>query len=224
MINNNNNKEYSFTEFKLSERHKKNSEKWFKKNAKFGFNVSNNNGSLKILKYKEKREEKIILKKNNFIITAINKGEWGGGLIIQNDLGQNKKILEDKSIVFIYEFDDKIYFIESLSHLFLEVGIIYELSLDDFSYKEVFDMEDAPDSFLVFENDLYAISSNALFKVKRTKEKGFEKVIINKDIFFSICYPNSIAIIDDYLYVGMRGGLVSLNYLDKKNNWNYYTR
>lgn len=147
------------------------------------------------------------------ILKGKDNGEWGGKLEFISDDGKTIAIKKG-NVKFVFQFNGKIYFIEGLSHLDVNRGELFELkqSKDGFNYSSLLKFEDAPEAICIFENKIYVAGYKDFYVIN-----NFTKKTVFKDAFWSDLYPNSIAIIDETkVFMGIRGGIVKLNLLEKK--------
>lgn len=143
-------------------------------------------------------------------MTAIDHGEFGGTLIF-NPFDTTKKTIPIKegNIKFIFDYKNKIYFIDGLAHGVLSEGTLYELDTarEIFKFEKVLDFEDAPEAFTIYDETLLIASHENFYVVN-----NFQKELIFKETFWSSLYPNSIAVFDNAnVFVGMRGGIVKID-------------
>lgn len=188
-------------------------DKWRELNyARNEFGVKIIDNKLNIEKVKERNTAELKINGGNLI--GINRGEWGGKLsFVPND--KNKKEIEIKegNIKFVFEFNDKIYFIEGLAHLSYSGGVIFELKKDgeNFTYKNIMEFDDAPEAFTIYGNKLLIATHRNFYVVE-----NFKKELIFENTFWSSLYPNSIAVVDnENVYMGIRSGLVKLDLTNK---------
>jgi len=156
------------------------------------------------------------LKISNGILKTQDKGEWGGKIEFISDDGKTVNIKKG-NVKFVFQLNNKIYFIEGLSHLGINEGQLYELehTTNGFSYKSILKFEDAPLAMNIFENKLYIAGFKSFFVVDNFKIKN-----IFMNAFWSDLYPNSVAVIDETIvYLGIRSGIVKLNLQEKKMNF-----
>lgn len=193
--------------FKEVEIPKKDSEEIRKLNySQNEYKVKYENEKLEVEKFTSDRNTELKIKSG--ILKGFNHGEWGGKLSFQPN---DKKEIEIKSgnIKFIFNYNNKIYFIEGLSHMSINEGFLYELQIEKnkFSYKKIIDFEDCPEAYTIFENNIYVASYESFYKIKNLKTDT-----IYKDDFWGSLYPNSIALkSEEKVFVGIRGGIVELN-------------
>ena len=176
------------------------------------FGVKIIDGKLDIKQVKE--VNKCELKITGGTLIGINSGEWGGQLTFKPD-DTTKKIVEIKrgNIKFIFNFKDKVYFIEGLAHLSYSGGAIFELNTADnnFTFTKLVDFDDAPEAFSIYK-DKFLIATHENFYIVQ----DFKKELVFKETFWSSLYPNSIAVLDDKnVFIGIRSGIVKLNLTDK---------
>ena len=139
---------------------------------------------------------------------------WGGKLSFVSNNKDKKEIeIKEGNIKFIFEFNDKIYFIEGLAHLSYSGGAIFELKKDgeNFSYENIMEFDDAPEAFTIYGNKLLIATHRNFYVVE-----NFKKELIFENTFWSSLYPNSIAVVDnENIYMGIRSGLVKLDLTNK---------
>ncbi|NMH87720.1 hypothetical protein [Flavivirga algicola] len=194
----------SFVETEIPE---SSSDEWRKLNHarnEFGVEIIDNKLNIEIVKERNNTELKI----DGGTLIGINRGEWGGKLSF---IPNNKDRIEIKegNIKFIFEFKDKIYFIEGLAHLSFNRGAIFELKKvgENFSYEKILEFNDAPEAFTIYEDKLLIATHQNFYVVE-----DFNKDLIFENTFWYSLYPNSIAVIDiENVYLGIRSGLVKLD-------------
>ncbi len=174
--------------------------------------VKNNDGKLEIEKMTKQNECEIKLPNGRIIGT--NRGEFGGMLtFIPYD--STKKAIEIKkgNVIFIFTYEEKIYFIEGLAHMGYSGGAIFELNTykSEYTYKKVLDFDDAPEAFTIYQ-DKFLVATHENFYVVQ----DFKKELIFEKTFWSGLYPTSIAVFDDNnIFVGIRNGIVKLSLKNK---------
>ena len=189
------------------------SDNWHELNYSLNeFGVKIVNRALEINKVKESHECELIIPTGKLV--GINRGEWGGKLtFIPIDASKEPVDIKNGNVKFLFQFKDKIYFIEGLAHLSYSGGAIYNLKIIDsvFTYEKVLDFDDSPEAFTIY-NDMFLIATHSNFYVI----KDFKKELIFKDTFWSSLYPNSIAAFDDKnVFLGIRSGIVKLDLTTK---------
>ena len=185
------------------------SDKWYPLNHSHNeFGVSVANSKLDIKKVKE--VNKCELKMTGGTLIGLNRGEWGGQLTFKPD-DTTKKTVDIKrgNIKFIFNFKDKIYFIEGLAHMDYSGGAIFQLNTanNSFTFTKLVDFNDAPEAFTIY-NDKFLIATDENFYIVN----DFKKELVFKETFWSSLYPNSIAVLDyKNVFLGMRSGIVKLD-------------
>jgi hypothetical protein len=188
-------------------------DKWRELNyARNEFGVKIIDNKLNIEKVKERNTAELKIDDGNLI--GINRGEWGGKLsFIPNDKDKKEIEIKEGNIKFVFEFNDKIYFIEGLAHLSYSGGAIFELKKEreNFTYENIMEIDDAPEAFTIYGNKLLIATHRNFYVVE-----NFKKELIFENTFWSSLYPNSIAVVDnENVYMGIRSGLVKLDLTNK---------
>ena len=137
---------------------------------KFGVKIIDK--KLNIEKVKERNKAELKIDGGNLI--GINRGEWGGKLSFVSNNKDKKEIeIKEGNIKFIFEFNDKIYFIEGLAHLSYSGGAIFELKKDgeNFSYENIMEFDDAPEAFTIYGNKLLIATHRNFYVVENFKKE-----------------------------------------------------
>lgn len=185
------------------------SDEWYPLNhSQNEFGVSIINGKLEIKKVRE--IDNCELKIAGGTLIGINRGEWGGQLTFKPD-DTTKRVVDIKrgNIKFIFNFKDKVYFIEGLAHMGYSGGAIFELNTtdNDFTFTKLVDFDDAPEAFTIYKDNFLIATHENFYTVQ-----DFKKELVFKETFWSGLYPNSIAVIDDKnVFIGIRSGIVKLD-------------
>lgn len=197
-------------EFIKTEQPKDGSAKWYKLHRSNNFGVKIENNILKIKKIVIADKSKLRI--SNGVLRGIDNGEWGGILsFIPNDKSKKEINIKYGNIKFIFEFNNKTYFIEGVQNIISNYGIVFELDKNDFTYKKILVIDDTPNAFTIFKNKLL-IATNNNFYILFYVINSFKKELVFKNTFWRSLYPNSIAAIDDEnVFVGIRGGVVKLD-------------
>ncbi|OEJ98644.1 hypothetical protein A8C32_05445 [Flavivirga aquatica] len=192
------------------------SEFWRKLNFSLNeYAVENRNNEIYVYLTGQQHKTSLAIKGGTLI--AINHGEFGGELKFLSKEKTHKQILIKKgNIKFLFEYKNRIFFIDALAHMSTRRGIMYELKQkkNQFEYIEVINLEDAPSAMEII-NDKILFASHENFYVV----DNFKKKELFKNKFWRGLYPNSIAFFDwKNIFVGIRGGIVKLNVLENKIN------
>ncbi|MFD0751572.1 hypothetical protein ACFQZS_15575 [Mucilaginibacter calamicampi] len=173
------------------------------------FEVAINKGKLTIIK-KGNENTNCNLKLSNGTLVGIDNGEWGGQLLFKPNDGKKKNIEVHKgNIKFIFRYRDKIYFIESLAHLSISEGALFQLipAKNGFSTTKLIDFGDAPLAFTIFNNKFLIATYDNFYTVS-----NFKKQLVVEKAFWDGLYPNSLAVLNDKdVFIGMRGGVAMLD-------------
>ncbi len=176
------------------------------------FEVKIENNDLKVSKTKEINERE--LKINDGKLIARNFGEFGGKLVYKSDENKFKeKTIFEGNVSFVFEFQNKLYFISSYQHGDSDFGNLYELVRikKKFRYSKILELESAPQAYYIFNNKIYIVASEKFFIIN-----NFKKEILPIDSFWAITYPNSLVVFDEKnIFFGMRGGIVKIDSIEK---------
>ena len=189
------------------------SNEWYSANhSQNSFSVKITNGKLEIEQVKEINECE--LKITGGTLVGINRGEWGGKFTFK-PADTIKKSIEIKSgnIRYIFNFKNKIYFIEGLAHDGYSKGALFELNkqYDKFTFTKLIDFDDAPEAFTIYKNIFFIATDKKFYVIQ-----NFKKDIVFKDVFWNGLYPNSIAVLDEKnVFLGIRSGIAKLDLIDK---------
>ncbi|MVN21789.1 hypothetical protein [Mucilaginibacter arboris] len=189
------------------------SNEWYSVNySQNSFSVNIANEKLKIEQVKE--INKCELKITGGTLVRINRGEWGGKLTFK-PADTTKKAIEIKSgnIKYIFNFKNKIYFIEGLAHDGYSEGAIFELNKqnDNFTFTKLVDFDDAPEALAIYKNKFFIATYKNFYIIQ-----NFKKDLIFNDAFWSGLYPNSIAVLDEKnVFLGIRSGIAKLDLINK---------
>jgi hypothetical protein len=158
------------------------SDEWYPLNhSQNEFGVSIINGKLDIKKVKE--INKCELKITGGTLIGINRGEWGGQLTFQPE-DTTKKAVDIKrgNIKFIFNFQDKLYFIEGLAHMGYSGGAIFELNTTNnkFAFSKLVDFDDAPEAFTIYKDNFLIATHENFYTVQ-----DFKKELVFKETFWS---------------------------------------
>lgn len=185
---------------------------WFKLNHADDFGVSIVNDKLHVKKIE--RTNICELKIDTGTLKGVNNGEWGGRLtFIPNDPSKKEITVAGGNIISIFRFKDKIYFIEGFAHLTFSFGAMYELNIvgKKFIEKRVIDFIDAPSALTIYDDKILIVTRKKFYIIK-----GYRKRLILKNAFWECLYPTSVvAINDENVFIGMRGGIAKLNLTNK---------
>jgi hypothetical protein len=189
------------------------SKEWFSLNYSTNeFGVSIIEGKLNIKKTKE--IDKCELKITGGTLVGIDNGEWGGHLTFKPSNLENKAIdIKSGNIKTIFKFKGKVYFIEGLAHMSYSGGSLYSLDTANYKFKctKLIDFDDAPQAFTIYNDKMFIATFQNFYVVQ-----NFKKELIFKETFWRSLYPNSIAAFDDKnAFIGIRGGIVKLDLINK---------
>ncbi len=143
-----------------------------------------------------------------------NHGEFGGEFsYIPYDKSKDTIRILDMNVIYIFRFDDEIYFLLGIAHMGDHGGGIARLVRkgDKFTYEEILELDSAPEAMTIY-NDMILIAGHQNFTVVR----DFKKEYTLKTNWGAL-YPNSVvALENETVYVGFRGGYAKISLASQK--------
>jgi len=152
----------------------------------------------------------------NGIIAGYDRGEFGGKVAFIPNSGQEYNLINENFRGF-YTLEDRVFVLTGFSHMFSDKGHIYEIIFSEGKWQaeQVLDLASCPESYLLVDKTLYLATNRALLVIEDNKVK--ESITIEASwVGF---YPNSLIKANSKLYVGIRGGMVSVGLDDRKITW-----
>lgn len=188
---------------------KKHSDEWYQLNwSNFDYRVKN-------------IDNKLAISINN----EFNNFEYhveGGKLIGTNYSGNDETFyfqptdneleridIKKGNVLFVFELNGQLYFIESVESDTLNKGYLYELNWNrnKFNYRLVLEIDDTPIAFLL-HNEILFVATNCHF----ISIDNLKQTIIFENTIWDMLYPNSIVYFNDRnIFVGLRGGIVRID-------------
>ncbi len=143
-----------------------------------------------------------------------NKGEWGGSLFWVAENLKEYKNLGNANVNKIFNWEDKIFFLEGVSHLNLSEGHLIEIQ-KDLKLDTLVTFPESPYNSVVSPDGfLYVITDFKLFKVDKTG---------NYSQLYDFSYwpqlNNDLTYDNDQLYIGMLHGVARFNLNENKIEW-----
>jgi len=136
-------------------------------------------------------------------IAAYNRGEFGSAVYWFSKDGKTKKKLSEHQINEFLIEGDRIFAVEGLAHMSLSQGSMIEIKKLNDTWK-VLDFIPLPDSAeaitRIAKGDYLIVTTSMLLRVNLKKEI---KILIPNAQWGGL-YPNSIAVDDKHVYIGMR--------------------
>lgn len=143
-----------------------------------------------------------------------NHGEFGGEFnFIPSDKSKDTVRILDINVIYVFRYDNEIYFLLGLAHMMDQGGAIARLirNGDKFTCEEVLNLDSSPEAMTIFKNKIL-IAGHQNFTVI----KDFKKEFTLKTNWGAL-YPNSVVAIDnETAYVGFRGGYAKISLTTKK--------
>jgi hypothetical protein len=143
-----------------------------------------------------------------------NHGEFGGEFnFIPSDKSKDTVRILDINVIYIFRFDNEIYFLAGIAHMMDQGGSLVKLIRegDEFKYEEILKLDSSPEAMTIYK-DMILIAGHQNFTVIH----GFKKKFTLKTNWGAL-YPNSVVALDDETaYVGFRGGYAKISLDSKK--------
>jgi len=181
---------------------------WYNLNHSKDDYYTDHTGNVIISNISKSRES--ILEVQDGKLIGTNYGEWGGKLIFKND--KIEYTILQKNICGIINFGNEIYVLTGLSHLGIREGKIIKIEQINGKWKCTFniDLNNSPEIFDVFENELYIVTFDglAIFDGNNIQQ-------LLKKQFWANLYPQSIYVNEKIIGIGLRGCIAIIN---KENN------
>ncbi len=187
------------------------SEQWKKANWKFPPHyVSNKNGlEVKEATQEEERSREIVFDTGTIKYIGIDKGEWGGGLYV-NNVNKAEKPIFSENIKALIPIKNDLYIISGLAHMGYNQGAVHVIR-DFNSPKEperVALLPDAPQTVLLDKTrNALPVIIIAGFKSLMSFQPDDSFKIIKFNTFWSSLYPTSIIRYKDNYILGIRSGV-----------------
>jgi len=201
------------------------SDDWYRLNYSSEFSVSIVNNELhieKIVPFRNAtkgKDDEIDLPTG--ILKGTDGGEFGGCLMFYpKDTSKTAVKVSRGNFKKIFRLDNKIYALAGTAHMSLDMGGMLEIDRgmpgidtadNNFSIKNVINFYDSPEAYSIHNDSLFIATFKGFFVVKNLK-----KSTIFTDMFWEALYPNSVAVLNaENIFVGIRGGFVKLNIINK---------
>jgi hypothetical protein len=143
-----------------------------------------------------------------------NRGEFGGEFnFIPSDRSKDTVRILDINVIYIFQFENEIYFLAGIAHMMDQGGAIVKLIRegDEFKFEEILQLDSSPEAMTIY-NDKILIAGNQNFTVI----KDFKKEYTLKTNWGAL-YPNSVVATDyETAYIGFRGGYAKISLTSKK--------
>ena len=158
-----------------------------------------------------------VKKVDNGYLVGFNKGEFGGSLHWFSEKGDSSYQISRVNVDYIFEYKKKIYMANGLFHMGTDRGVINEMRFTNSKWKveEGIELPSKSNIIMPYKDRLLIITTKTVLFFDGTNNFDFVK----KDGFWDVLYPQSAVILNDDLFVGMRGGVYKLNLTTKKEEW-----
>ncbi|NBL63852.1 hypothetical protein GV828_01415 [Flavobacterium sp. NST-5] len=211
---------------------------WLDLNYSKDCNIEFKNDSLKISHSRDQKYLKTIeIEAFDGLFFSTYNGHFDRKLKYISNKNKDIEVeINTHNIVFLFQFNDKIYFIESNYDVVTRNKPVYsktksimvgsqnaslcEIYMKNgaFFTKKVLDFDEKPLVMNIFNDKIFFASYSNFYAVENMKIKS--KL---EDIYWSGLYPNSIAVKnEENIFVGIRGGFVKIDLITRKINFYKY--
>jgi hypothetical protein len=158
-----------------------------------------------------------VKKVDNGYLVGFNKGEFGGSLYWFSARGDTSYQISRVNVDYIFEYKKKIYMADGHFHMGTDLGRINEMRLADGRWKveESVDLPSKSNVIMPHKDRMLIVTSKTILFFDGTSNFDF----IKKDGFWDVLYPQSAVVLNDDLFVGMRGGVYKINLKTKTEEW-----
>jgi len=152
----------------------------------------------------------------NGVIAGYDYGELGGKISHIPDNGHEYTLINENFKGFC-AISDKVFVLTGISHMFTDNGHLHELDYDSGKWfaAQILDLGSCPESYLLLGKTLYLATNKAFLVVE--DRKIVQKIPMEES--WAGLYPNSLILANSKLYVGIRGGMISVGLDDRKITW-----
>jgi hypothetical protein len=158
-----------------------------------------------------------VKKVDNGYLVGFNKGEFGGSLHWFSESGDSTYQISRGNVDYIFEYKKKIYMVSGLFHMGKDRGGINEMKFGDGKWKadQGIELPSKSDIIMAYKDRILIITTKTILFFDGTSNFDFVK----NDGFWDVLYPQSALVLNDELFVGMRGGVYKINLITKKEEW-----
>lgn len=158
-----------------------------------------------------------VKKVNDGYLVGFNKGEFGGSLHWFSERGDSTYQISRGNVDYIFEYKRKVYMANGLFHMGTDRGGINEMKFTDGKWKvdQGIELPSKSDIIMPYKDRLLIITTKTILFFDGTSNFDFVK----KGGFWDVLYPQSAVVVNDDLFVGMRGGVYKINLNTKNEEW-----
>ena len=153
----------------------------------------------------------------NGYLVGFNKGEFGGSLYWFSELGDTSYQISRENVDYIFEYKKKVYMANGAFQMGTELGKINEMGFADGKWKveQRIELPSKSHIILPYKERMLIVTTKAILLFDGTNNFDF----IKKDGFWDGLFPQSAVMLNDDLFVGMRGGVYKINLNTKSEEW-----
>lgn len=187
------------------------SDKWHTANRSFpSFFVESDNGlTIRESTAEEDDRQRVIFEDGSVKYIGIDRGEWGGGLFL-NEWDEDAKPLLVGNIQSLVPVGRDLYVIGGLAHLMSSEGSVYVIR--EYSQPKepelLVELPDAPAAIRVDQDENGSARITIVgFQSLMELTPGAGLTVIEKDAFWASLYPSSVVKHRDHYIIGIRSGV-----------------
>jgi hypothetical protein len=150
------------------------------------------------------------------IFIGVDKGEWNGELIYKDYssmfYSEEYKIIEHDNILSIFQFNNELFVLTGLSHLMTKRGKIHKLEYknEKWNISKSFDLESEPQVYkIINEKQILIVTHIGIIIFD-----GNNIIKYIKNSKWDALFANSIYFMDEYIYIGARSFLFTVNQIN----------
>ncbi len=161
-------------------------------------------------------------------LVGINHGEFGGRLLfvstdgaeVYDVAGTSSRFAMSLNIRRFFRLGGRLFAIEGLSHLGLDRGQILEITKGDkWIFKTLISLDSAPVYVSVYGKNRLILTNTAVYLLDLG---GTVEKILTAPFYWGLLYPTSLKVVDNALYIPMRGGIVQIRDFETKPIFVWY--
>ena len=165
------------------------------------------------------RGKQVNLKGSNGWIVGFNHGEFIGNLYWFDDKGSIHKKIYEGNVSDIFAVNGEIYAIEPLGGS-IDIGAIIKIQQTNYNWEviELCEFNTNPFCSVFTNNKFLIINSKGIIEISNDCE--FKNLVKYKRAWWTTLYPNSVVVQDNYIYIGMRAGVLKIDSNDfNRQEW-----
>lgn len=149
-------------------------------------------------------------------------GEWGGILSYYPKEGEGY-VVENCDATGMFLIGNDLYLLEGKSYLIPSDGHVYNVKKTNGKWKlgGRLKLNGSPMAFTRNGDVIYVVTDMAIIEMHKRFQmfSALKLTVLAEHGFMTSLYPDSVVQLNDILYIGMRGGILTFNLADKEAKW-----